>query len=100
MQLDLFDTNASLTAKAQVTSGGTYQGAANGSASLLAPIPVAGPQYRLYLTNSPRLFVEGNLYGMYLFGCGGLHLDGKRSGANAQQAFQCQCRVTRSARGW
>jgi hypothetical protein len=37
---------------------------------LLAPIPVAGPQWRLYLTNSPRVFVEGNLYGMYLFGYG------------------------------
>jgi len=31
---------------------------------------VAGPQYRLYLTNSPRVFIEGNLYGMYLFGYG------------------------------
>jgi hypothetical protein len=37
---------------------------------LVAPIPVAGPQFRFYLTNSPRLFVEGNLYGMYLFGYG------------------------------
>jgi hypothetical protein len=70
VQLDLFDTKATLAAKAQVTNGGTNQDAAYGSASLLAPIPVAGPQYRLYLTNSPRLFVEGNLYGMYLFGYG------------------------------
>jgi hypothetical protein len=70
VQIDLFDTNASLSAKAQVTSGGTQQVAAYGSASLLAPIPVAGPQYRLYLTNSPRVFIEGNLYGMYLFGYG------------------------------
>lgn len=38
--------------------------------SLLAPIPVAGPQYRLYLTKSPRLYVEGNLFGMYFFGYG------------------------------
>jgi hypothetical protein len=70
VQVDLFDTNASLTAKAQVTNGGIQQVAASGSASLLAPIPVAGPQYRLYLTNSPRVFIEGNLYGMYLFGYG------------------------------
>lgn len=70
VQIDLFDAKASLTAKAQVTNGGTLQGAANGSASLLAPIPVAGPQYRVYLTNSPRLFLEGNVYGMYLFGYG------------------------------
>jgi len=38
--------------------------------SLLAPLPVAGPQFRFYLTNSPRLYVEGNVYGMYFFGCG------------------------------
>jgi hypothetical protein len=24
----------------------------------------------LYLTNSPRLFIEGNVYGMYFFGYG------------------------------
>jgi hypothetical protein len=36
---------------------------------LLAPIPVAGPEYRLYL-KSQRLFVEGNVYGMYFFGYG------------------------------
>jgi hypothetical protein len=70
VQIDLFDTTASISAKAQVTGGGTNQAAAYGSASLLAPIPVAGPQYRLYLTNSPRVFIEGNLYGMYLFGYG------------------------------
>ncbi len=70
VQIDLFDTKASLAAKAQVTGGGTFQPAAYGSASLLAPIPVAGPQWRLYLTNSSRVFVEGNLYGMYLFGYG------------------------------
>jgi hypothetical protein len=70
VQIDLFDTNASLAAAAQVTGGGTHQAAVSGSASLLAPIPVAGPQYRFYLTNSPRVFVEGNLYGMYLFGYG------------------------------
>jgi hypothetical protein len=71
VQIDLFDTHASLVAKGQVTGGGGgSQGSASGSASLLAPIPVAGPQWRLYLTSSPRLFIEGNLYGMYLFGYG------------------------------
>jgi hypothetical protein len=70
VQIDLFDAKASLAANAQVTGGGNLQPAAYGSASLLAPIPVAGPQYRLYLTNSSRLFIEGNLYGMYLFGYG------------------------------
>jgi len=31
---------------------------------------VAGPEFRVYLTNSPRLYVDGNIYGMYLFGYG------------------------------
>jgi hypothetical protein len=67
VQIDLFDTRAALTALL-TGSGGHRQ--ASGSASLLAPIPVAGPQYRFYITNSSRLFVEGNAYGMYLFGYG------------------------------
>ncbi len=70
VQLDTFDTKASLMAQAQTTSDGVHHAAISGSGSLLAPIPVAGPQYRLYLTNSSRLFVEGNVYGMYLFGYG------------------------------
>ena len=69
-QINLFDSTGTLSAAAQVTSGGTQQAAASAQASLLAPIPVAGPEFRLYLTNSPRLFVEGNVYGMYLFGYG------------------------------
>jgi hypothetical protein len=32
--------------------------------------PGAGPEFRLYLTNSPKLFVEGNVYGMYFGGYG------------------------------
>ncbi len=70
VQLDLFDTSAKLDAQAQVTGDGVHHAAVSGSGSLLAPIPVAGPQFRFYLTNSPRLFVEGNVYGMYLFGYG------------------------------
>jgi hypothetical protein len=70
VQIDLFNAKASLSAHAQVTGGGNFQPSAYGSASLLAPIPVAGPEYRFYITNSPRLFVEGNVYGMYLFGYG------------------------------
>ncbi len=67
VQADLFDTSASITAAAQAGNGGAAQSARG---SLLAPIPVAGPDFRIYLTNSPRLFVEGNAYGMYLFGYG------------------------------
>jgi len=70
VQFDLFDTTAKISAAAQVTGDGFHQGAVSASSSLLAPIPVAGPQFRLYLTNSPRVFVEGNLFGMYLFGYG------------------------------
>lgn len=70
VQLDLFDANASLNAAAQVTGDGVHHAAVSAKGSLLAPIPVAGPQFRYYLTNSPRLYVEGNLYGMYLFGYG------------------------------
>ena len=70
VQFDLFNTSAKIAAAAQTTSDGTHQAAVSASKSLLAPIPVAGPQFRLYLTNSPRVFIEGNVYGMYLFGYG------------------------------
>ena len=36
----------------------------------MAPIPVAGPEFRYYLTDSPRVFVNGQVYGMYFFGYG------------------------------
>jgi len=69
VQLDLFDANASLSAQAQ-TVNGMHHAAVSGSASLVAPIPTAGPTYRYYLLDSGKLFIEGNLYGMYLFGYG------------------------------
>ena len=69
-QINLFDTHASIKAPAQVTSDGVQHPAVSASASLLAPIPVAGAEFRLYLTNSPRVFIEGNGYGMYFFGYG------------------------------
>lgn len=67
IQIDFFNANASFFAAAQVNTNNQVISAKK---SLLAPIPVAGPEFRFYLTNSPRLFVEGNLYGMYLFGYG------------------------------
>jgi hypothetical protein len=67
VQIDLFDTKGTLNAAAQVNHG-AQQAAIFRSASLLAPVPVAGPEARAYLTR--RLFVEGNIYGMYLFGYG------------------------------
>jgi len=67
VQIDLFNTSAKITATGTVN--GTQQ-TVSASGSLLAPIPVAGPAFRLYLTNSPRVFVEGNVFGMYFFGYG------------------------------
>jgi hypothetical protein len=70
VQVNLFDTDATISAAAQVTPDGVPRAARSASGSLLAPIPVAGPEFRVYLTNSPRLFLEGTVYGMYLFGYG------------------------------
>jgi hypothetical protein len=70
LQMDLFNTTAKVSAAAQVTGDGVHHNAVSASGSLLAPIPVAGPDFRLYLTNSPRVFVDGNILGMYLFGYG------------------------------
>lgn len=67
VQFDLFNSSASLFAAAQVNTDNQVISAKK---SLLAPIPVAGPAFRFYLTDSPRLFVEGNVYGMYFFGYG------------------------------
>lgn len=67
VQVDLFDASAKISAAAQAGNGGRSTSA---SGSLLAPIPVGGPEFRLYLTNSPKLFVEGNVYGMYFGGYG------------------------------
>jgi hypothetical protein len=67
VQFNLYNAEASLFAAAQVNTNNQVISAKK---SLLAPIPVAGPQARFYLTNSPRVYVEGNLYGMYLFGYG------------------------------
>ena len=70
LQIDLFDTTAKINAAAQVTGDGVHHAAVSASGSLLAPIPVAGPDFRFYLTDSPRVFVAGNVLGMYLFGYG------------------------------
>jgi hypothetical protein len=70
VQANVFDTRASVKAAAQVTGDGMHHAAISASGSLVAPVPVAGPEFRLYLTNSPRLFLDGNVYGMYFFGYG------------------------------
>jgi hypothetical protein len=70
LQFDFFNTTAKISAAAQTTGDGVHHNAVSASGSLLAPIPVAGPDFRLYVTNSPRVFVQGNVLGMYLFGYG------------------------------
>ena len=70
IRFNTFDTSAKISANAQVTGDGTHYAAKSASGSFIAPIPVAGPQYRMYIANSPRFFVEGAVYGMYFFGYG------------------------------
>ena len=67
VQMDLINTTGTISAAAQVGTGGR---AISSSGSVLAPIPVAGPEFRYFLTDSPRVFVQGSVYGMYLFGYG------------------------------
>jgi hypothetical protein len=69
-RVNVFDTTASINAAAQVTGNGVHHAAIHASDSLVAPIPVAGPEFRFYLTDSPRVFVDGQVYGMYFFGYG------------------------------
>src|SRR5258705_2277224 len=52
LQMDLFDTTAKINAAAQVTGDGVHHAAVSASGSLIAPIPVARPDFRLYLTDS------------------------------------------------
>jgi hypothetical protein len=87
LQMDLFDTTAKISAAAQVTGDGTHHNAVSASSSLLAPIPTAGPNFRLYLTDSPRVFVEGNVMGMYLFGYGNFISTGGQVGVNLSKHF-------------
>jgi hypothetical protein len=69
-QLNFFDVAGSLSAAAQVVNGSTVV-ARRAEGDLNAPLPVFGPDVRFYLTkNSNRLFVTGNIFGMYFFGYG------------------------------
>jgi hypothetical protein len=69
-QLDLVYIKGSLSVAAQTLNGTSFSAQAS-SATLRAPLPVFGPDFRYYLIpNSNRLFVAGNLLGMYFFGYG------------------------------
>jgi hypothetical protein len=87
LQFDLFDTKATINAAAQTTGDGVHHGAVSASGSLLAPIPVAGPDFRFYLTDSPRFFVQGNVLGMYLFGYGNFVSTVDSVGVNLSKHF-------------
>jgi hypothetical protein len=67
IQANIFDSTGTINAAAQAGNANIAESA---KGSFLVPLPVAGPQYRLYLTDSPRFFIEGDLYGMYFFGYG------------------------------
>jgi hypothetical protein len=69
-QLDLFYIKGSITASAQTLNGIPHSAQAS-SSTIRAPLPVAGPEFRYYLLpGSRRLFVAGNVLGMYFFGYG------------------------------
>ena len=60
-------------------------------ATLRAPLPVLGPDVRYYLIpNSNRLFVAGNVLGMYFFGYGNLSRLSGRSGLSLNQYLSLQ----------
>jgi hypothetical protein len=65
-QFNLLDIHASIKGEA-ITGSGTQ--IATASASLLAPIPVLGPDARIYFLRN-RAFADGNVKGMYFFGYG------------------------------
>lgn len=69
-QLDLMYLRGSWNAAAQ-TLNGTLHSPQSSSATIRAPLPVAGPDFRYYLIpNFRRLFVAGDVLGMYFFGYG------------------------------
>jgi hypothetical protein len=69
-QVDLLYVSGSVKSAAQ-TLNGTLQPAQASSGTLRAPLPVLGPDVRYYLIpNSSRLFLNGNVLGMYFFGYG------------------------------
>jgi hypothetical protein len=87
VQIDLFNTNAKINAAAQTTGDGVHHAPVSASSSLFAPIPVAGPDLRVYLTNSPRLFVDANVLGMYFFGYGNFVSSAADVGVNISKHF-------------
>ena len=58
---------------------------------IAGPIPVAGPDFRFYIL--PKLFVDGNLFGMYLFGYGNF-VSTRTPSASIWEAFRSARRLS------
>jgi hypothetical protein len=102
-QVNFYDTSVSLDAIAQ-GSGEIPHAAMIATDSLLAPLPVAGPDIRFYF--HPRFFITGNLLGMYFFGYGnyistidtvGAELIKNRLSARAGYSFALRLSINRSS---
>jgi hypothetical protein len=65
-QINLLDIKASITGTVLQPGQATV---ASASGSIFVPLPVGGPDIRYYFLNK-RLFVDGNVKGMYFFGYG------------------------------
>jgi hypothetical protein len=65
-QMNLLDIKATITGLALQPGGST---SASASGSLFAPLPVLGPEGRIYFAKN-RLYLDGNIKGMYFFGYG------------------------------
>jgi hypothetical protein len=76
-QVNVMDIKASITAK--VLQPGQIN-VSSASGGILAPLPVAGPEARLYMLKD-HLFVDGNIKGMYFFGYGNFISTGAKLGA-------------------
>ena len=62
VQVDLFDSSAKISAAAQVV-GGQPQPAVSARGSSVGPDSRAGPEFRLYLTNSPKFLWKATCTG-------------------------------------
>jgi hypothetical protein len=68
--VNLFDSRASIQTQGGVIGpGGGVTTSRSASKSVFFPLPTGGPNFRYYLVPS-RLYVDGQISGMYFFGYG------------------------------
>jgi len=96
-QINVMNTTGTISTVAQVTSTGVHQAASSSGASLLTPIPTVGPEFRLFLTKSSRVFINGQLFGMYFFGYGHLLTTVDYLGVEIGTAMTADCFNRRGA---